>query len=181
MDRRTRTVRRTSSLAGVRRTGGARALSCSATAETKQRATCSSRTGSGRVRRWVARGFDPRSAGVARSGVSNASTATTRSARWVKTRSAPNTRAADSASCLWEERRSRASRGTPLCRRHRRSSAKDGPSRGGLGDVFIVHGLVAERRADRAFPHVWVRVPLPGGWLELDPSLGIDVTPETHV
>ena len=54
-------------------------------------------------------------------------------------------------------------------------------SRRGLGDVFIVHGLVAERRADRAFPHVWVRVPLPGGWLELDPSLGIAVTPETHV
>jgi hypothetical protein len=57
----------------------------------------------------------------------------------------------------------------------------DAAARRRLGDVLIVHGLVAERGADRAFPHVWVRVKVRDRWLELDPALAGEVTPETHV
>lgn len=48
-------------------------------------------------------------------------------------------------------------------------------------DVLVVHGLVTERDADRAFPHVWARVRVDDTWLDLDPSRGEPVTPETHL
>lgn len=42
-----------------------------------------------------------------------------------------------------------------------------------------VHGLKID--GDRAYPHVWVRVQTEEGPLELDPTLMIDVKPQTHL
>jgi hypothetical protein len=48
--------------------------------------------------------------------------------------------------------------------------------------VALVHGLLAEPGAARAFPHAWVRVGLQGGaTLDLDPTSLEPVTPATHL
>jgi hypothetical protein len=52
-------------------------------------------------------------------------------------------------------------------------------ARGG-GGVQVVHGLVAD--GGRLLPHAWVRVGLAGGGtLALDPALGVEVTPGSHL
>jgi hypothetical protein len=50
-----------------------------------------------------------------------------------------------------------------------------------LGHVEVVHGLVAEPGAVRAWPHAWVRVRSANGPLEIDPTLQIPVTSATHL
>ena len=90
-------------------------------------------------------------------------------------------KSASSARSLAREMRRRLQRDlAATCVDHVQAFAEASSGRD-LGSVLIVHGLVAERGGDRAFPHVWVRVPVAGSWLELDPSLGVEITPETHV
>jgi hypothetical protein len=49
-------------------------------------------------------------------------------------------------------------------------------------DASIVEGLVVLPGESVARPHAWVRVRLPGGRaLELDPTLGVEVQPATHL
>jgi hypothetical protein len=88
--------------------------------------------------------------------------------------------ASDARALAGEIHRSMEEDAEATCVEHVRAFA-DAAARRRLGDVLIVHRLVAERGADRAFPHVWVRVKVRDRWLELDPALGGQVTPETHV